>query len=223
VPDVVRAPHARRPDRARPALWRRLVELGWTGLLVPEAYGGLGASFVELLVVLEETGRALLPGPFFATIAAATALVEGGSPTLRADLLPRLARGELLLSLAIAEADGRFDPDGVGLPARAAPGGYELRGTKHFVPDAHVADPLVVAARTSDGDALRLGDRSAPGVALAPVRTVDMTRRVHRVDFRDVSVPGTRLLGAPLSAARSRSRPRRSSPRWWARRSAPST
>jgi alkylation response protein AidB-like acyl-CoA dehydrogenase len=187
------------PTAHPPALWRSLVELGWTGLLVPEAHGGLGGSFVDLLVVLEECGRALLPGPFFATVAAATALVEGGSADLHAEMLPRVARGEVLLSLAVAEADGRFDADGVALAARATDGSFVLRGTKHFVMDAHVADHLVVAARAADGVTLFLVDGRAGGVDVTPVRTVDMTRRLHRVDLRDVSVPAARVLGgAPL-------------------------
>jgi alkylation response protein AidB-like acyl-CoA dehydrogenase len=184
------------PTGHAPALWDRLVQLGWTALLVPEADGGLGGSFVDLLVVLEETGRALLPGPFLATVAAATALTESDAPTLRRDVLPRVARGEVLLALAVAEESGRFEPE---LPARAADGGYVLHGTKHFVMDAHVADQLVVAARTGDGVAVLLVDAHARGVTISPVRGVDMTRRIQRIRFDGVTVPRERVLGgAPL-------------------------
>ena len=178
-----------------PALWKRLVELGWTALLVPEANGGVGGSFVDLLVVLEETGRALLPGPFLATVTATTALVEGDAPTVRAEFLPGLTRGDLVLALAVAEETGRFDPEAIALAARPADGGLVLRGTKHFVMDAHVADQLVVAARTGDGVTVVLVDARAPGVAISPVRGVDMTRRIQRVRFDDVSVPRARVLG----------------------------
>jgi alkylation response protein AidB-like acyl-CoA dehydrogenase len=180
------------PAGHAPALWSRIVELGWTALIVPEADGGLGGSFVDFLVVLEETGRALLPGPFLATVTAATALVDGDAPAVRAELLPRLARGDALLALAVAEESGRFAPE---LPAIAADGGFVLRGTKHFVMDAHVADHLVVTARASDGVIVVLVDARAPGVAIAPVRGVDATRRIQRVRFDDVSVPRARVLG----------------------------
>src|SRR5689334_7577186 len=86
-----------------PALWPKLVELGWTGLLVPEEHGGLGGSFVDLIVVLEEAGRALLPGPFVATTTGATAALVAAQ---RADLLPRVARGALRATLAVAEESG---------------------------------------------------------------------------------------------------------------------
>jgi alkylation response protein AidB-like acyl-CoA dehydrogenase len=187
-----------------PELWRKLVELGWTGLVIPEEQGGQGGSFLDLVVVLEEMGRALVPGPFFAAALGGTIpMVEGGSAAQRSALLPRIARGELVASLAVAEADGSFDADGVQLRARpdaARSGGFILGGEKHFVPDAHVADLLIVAARSGGtgerGITLCLVDARAPGVAVRPLRTADMTRRVCRVALEDVHVAPDRIIGA---------------------------
>jgi len=186
-----------------PALWRKLAGLGWTGLAIPEEQGGQGGSFLDLVVVLEEMGRALLPGPFFASALGGTMpLVEGGSPAQQAAFLPRIARGELVASLAIAEADGRFDAGGVQLRARpdaTRSGGLVLGGEKHFVPDAHVADLLIVAARSGgDGErgvTLCLVDPRGAGVTVRALRTADMTRRVCRVALADVHVAPDRILG----------------------------
>jgi alkylation response protein AidB-like acyl-CoA dehydrogenase len=185
-----------------PALWTRIVELGWTGLLVPEEHRGLGGSFVDLIVVLEEAGRALLPGPFLSTVTGATAaLVAGASAAQRADLLPRVARGALRATLAVAEESGRFDADGIALPARRGGNGLVLTGEKHFVADAQVSDLLVVAARTGGagerGITLCLVDRLAPGVTVTPLRTVDTSRRTCRVTLDGARVGPDRVLGAP--------------------------
>jgi alkylation response protein AidB-like acyl-CoA dehydrogenase len=184
------------------SLWAKLVGLGWTGLLVPAEHGGLGGSFLDLVVVLEETGRALMPGPFFSTVVGgAPALLAGGSAEQRATLLPRIARGELLVTLAVAEADGRFDAAGVQLPAKPTGSGFVLSGAKHFVSDAHVADLLLVATRSGgageNGLTLCLVDRRDPGVRVTPLRTVDRTRRVCRVELDAARVPAERVVGRP--------------------------
>ena len=184
------------------ALWRKLVDLGWTGLLVPEEHGGLGGSFEDLVVVLEETGRALMPGPFFATVLCGVTAVLAGAPAgERARLLPRLARGELRMTLAVAEAEGRFDAAGIALPARQNGDGIVLAGEKHFVPDAHLADVLVVAGRSGgmaeEGITVCLVDAHAPGVTVTPLRTVDASRRVCRVALDAVHVGRDAILGAP--------------------------
>ena len=183
-----------------PGLWTKIVELGWTGLLVPEEHGGLGGSFVDLIVVLEEAGRALLPGPFVSTATGGTAaLLAGGSAAQRAALLPRVARGALRATLAVAEESGRFDADGITLAARRADGGLVLTGEKHFVADAQTADVLVLAARTGTagerGITLCLVDRLAPGVTVRPLRTVDMSRRICRVAFDRTRIGPDRILG----------------------------
>jgi alkylation response protein AidB-like acyl-CoA dehydrogenase len=199
APTVVRRAMAH-PTGDLPELWQALVELGWTGVVIPAVDGGLGGSIVDLVVILEETGRALLPAPFLSTASAATALVAGGSPAQRAAHLPRVAAGRLRLALAVAEEDGRFDPAGVTLPARRDGDRVVVNGEKYFVLDAHVADRLVVAARTGAGLTLCLVDRQAPGVTVTPLRTVDMTRRIARVSFERVRVPASDVVGTPGEA-----------------------
>src|SRR5579872_385557 len=127
------------------ALWKKLAGLGWTALGIPEEYGGVG-TFLDLIVVLEEAGRALLPGPFFATMGLAVpALREAGTEVQKKEVLNAIAQGTARGTLAFTEPSGRWDAEGVTLEAKAAGGGWRLNGTKQFVPDAMSADYMVVA------------------------------------------------------------------------------
>src|SRR5438093_3102401 len=146
--------------------------------------------------------KSLLPGPFFATVLlGSTAVLAGGSAAQKAALLPTVAAGNLLLTLAVAEPSGRYDAAGVTLAATSKGSDFVLSGEKLFVQDAHVADQLVVAARTSqgsspqDGITLFLVDAKAPGVRISQLKTVDMTRRQCHVAFQDVAVAGSQVLG----------------------------
>ncbi len=184
-----------------PALWRALAELGALGILVPAEHGGQGGDFLDLAVVLEEAGKALLPGPFFATVVlGGVAVARAGSPAQRATLLPGVAAGERLLTVGLGdpEVDG-----GVAVRAGRANGGVRLHGVLPFVMDAHVADTLVVAARPEDAADdvawFAIAARQA-GVAIEPLRTVDMTRRLCRIAL-DVRVAGTARLDAGDAAA----------------------
>ncbi len=184
------------------AFWRKLAEQGWTGLLVPEEFEGAGLTFVDMVVVLEEMGRAVVPGPFFSTaILGAVALVDAGSPAQKQAYLPRLARGDLRVALAQLEPSGRWDADGIQLEAERN-GGYTLTGTKLFVPDAHTADLLIVAGRAPgsagpEGISLFLVDPKAKGVAITLLRTMDQTRKLCEVKLEGVTVPADAVLGAP--------------------------
>jgi alkylation response protein AidB-like acyl-CoA dehydrogenase len=185
-------------------LWRRMVDLGWLGITIPAELGGLGGSYLDLVVILEEMGRALLPGPFFtAVLLGGAAVATGGTAAQRAVLLPQIAAGELIATLALAETDGRYDAGGVTLEARRVGGGWVLRGTKLFVPDTRVAQQVVVVARTGagarpeDGITLFCVPVTSPGVAVTPLRTVDLTRRLTQVTFENVHVPETGVLGTP--------------------------
>ena len=130
------------------AQWKQMAELGWMGLILPEQYGGAGGDFVDMVVVLEEMGRAVLPGPFFATVVlGGVALLEGGSDGQKASFLPKIAAGDLRVTLAQLEPNARWDAEGIELQARKDGGGYRLAGTKLFVPDAHTADVIIVAGR----------------------------------------------------------------------------
>ncbi len=183
-------------------LWKKAAELGWMGILIPEGHGGIGGSFLDLVVVMEEMGRSLMPGPFLATVLLGSAAVlVGGSDEQKDAILPKVAAGEWVMTLAQAEKSGRYDAGGIGMPATARGSDFVLSGEKLFVPDAHVADQMVVAARTGshaapeDGITLFLVDAKSPGVEITQLKTVDMTRRQCHVAFQDVAVAGSQVLG----------------------------
>ncbi len=169
----------------RPAFWRQLAELGWVGLLIPETHGGAGLGGIELLVILEEMGRALVPSPFFANLQGTLALLRAGNDTQKKDLLPAVAAGDRILSLAVTEEAGTEDPQDLALRAERVGSEYRLTGAKLFVPDAQNADTLVVVARTGGPDdlSLLLVDREADGVSVSPLQSIDQTRRSAEVRF----------------------------------------
>ncbi len=182
--------------------WQKLVGMGWPGLLIPEEYGGQGGSVLDITVIVEEAGKALIPGPFFAAALLGVPIVlEGGSEELKKRVLPKMASGECIGTVAIAEASGRFDAGGIELKAQKKGTGYELSGEKFFVPDAHVANVIAVAARTSrasnpeDGITVFMVDPKAAGVTVTQLKTVDMTRRLCHVKFDKVKVDASGVLG----------------------------
>ena len=185
------------------AQWKQMAELGWMGLILPEQYGGAGGDFVDMVVVLEEMGRAVLPGPFFATVVlGGVALLEGGSDSQKASFLPKIAAGDLRVTLAQLEPNARWDAEGIELQARKDGGGYRLAGTKLFVPDAHTADVIIVAGREpgskgAEGVTLFLVDAGASGVKATLLKTMDQTRKLCEVVLEDVRVPADRVLGQP--------------------------
>ncbi|MGH7878450.1 MAG: acyl-CoA dehydrogenase family protein, partial [Candidatus Binataceae bacterium] len=174
------------------AFWSKLVGQGWPGLLIPAQYGGTDGTFLDMTVIVEELGKALIPGPFFAAaMLGAPAFIEGGSDALKKEFLPKMAEGKFIATVAIAEAAGRFDAGGIELKAAKKGAGYTLTGEKFFVPDAHVADAIVVAARTGagagpDGITLLCVPTMEKGVTVTQLKTVDMTRRVCHVKFDNV-------------------------------------
>lgn len=181
-------------------LHRKMAEQGWAGLLIPETHGGLGLKMLDLVVLLEEMGRAAVPGPFlFSSGLFALGLMQGGSSAQKKAWLPRIASGDAIGTLALLEADDRLDAAGVTLKAKKGREGYTISGTKMFVPFAAVADVLLVAARTSgrdeDGVTLLLVDRESPGVTIRPLDIFDRTRRVYEVEFQNVVAPKTALVG----------------------------
>src|SRR6202049_448188 len=167
------------PDAYDPALWKKIVDLGWTALGIPEEYGGVG-PFLDLVVVLEEAGRVLLPGPFFATMAlAAPALIEAGTEAQKKEVLGAIAQGSARATLAFTEPSGRWDAGSVTLSAKPSGGGWQLDGVKQFVPDAEAADYMVVAARTrgggEDGISLFLVKRRPTGLNVTSLKSPDIT------------------------------------------------
>ena len=166
-----------------PELWARMAELGWLGLLVPEEHGGVGLGLVDLVVVLEELGRALVPSPLFGHLQGTLALLRAGSETQQKELLPPAARGERILSLAITEEAGTEEAHDLVVAASPDGDAVRLSGTKLFVPDAAAADTIVVVARGESGFSLLLVDREQSGVAVTPHASIDRTRRLAEVRF----------------------------------------
>jgi len=180
--------------------WKKMAELGWTGLIVPEQYGGAGLNMVDMVVVLEEMGKVVFPGPFFASaILGGIAIDLGGSDAQKQKWLPGLADGSLRATLAQVEESGRWDAEGIQLAAKAAGGGFTLSGTKLFVHDAHNADLLIVPVRTggkgTDGVTMLVVERKAKGVAVRVLKTMDQTRKLCEVTFDGVAVAKDAVLG----------------------------
>jgi len=180
-------------------LWKKLVENGWTALGIPEEHGGFG-TFLDLVVVLEEAGRQLLPGPFFSTMGLAVpVLLEAGTEAQKKKWLGAIASGQARGTLALTEPSGRWDAEGVGLRAARQGEGWQLDGVKLFVPDAGVADLLVVAARTrasgEDGVTLFLVEGRPSGMTVTPMKTLDRTRRWYEVKLEGVTLPDNSVMG----------------------------
>ncbi|MGW0648016.1 acyl-CoA dehydrogenase family protein [Streptomyces umbrinus] len=182
-----------------PVVWRRMAtEIGLQGLAVPEKYGGSGFGYVDLGVVFEETGRALLCAPYFATVAlAAETLLRCDDERARGDLLPGIASGETVATLALTEESGRWDEAGIRLTAHEGAGGWRLTGVKTYVLDGHLADVLLVAARAPSGVSLFAVEAEAPGLARTSLPTLDQTRKQARVEFTNTPA---RLLGTEGAA-----------------------
>ena len=182
--------------------YAHMAGLGWMGIAIPEEFGGQGMSYVDLAVLLEEMGRAVVPGPFFASVCLAAPLVlEAGSTEQKRSIAGGIASGERIATVAYTEAAGRLDAQGIEMSARQDGGAFVLNGAKQFVLDAHVADTLLVAARTSadgpatDGVTLFVVDAGAPGVAITQQQTMDSTRRWCEVTFTNASVGSDAVLG----------------------------
>jgi alkylation response protein AidB-like acyl-CoA dehydrogenase len=187
-------------------LWKEMAELGWTGILLPESCGGSELGYAELGVVLEELGRTLTPEPFLSTVVLGATLIElGGSDAHKEAILPDVAKGERVLALAFRE-QGRFAPYAVSTKAEATSGGFRLTGEKRFVLDGHVADDLLVVARTSgdpgdrDGLTLFLVDPSVDAVQITRTIMVD-SRNAARVRLDGVDVDRSQIIGEVDRAA----------------------
>ncbi|MGB5351180.1 MAG: acyl-CoA dehydrogenase family protein, partial [Polyangiales bacterium] len=185
-----------------PATWAQLSEeLAWTALTIPEEYGGLGMSYLDLHPLMEELGRALLCAPFLSTVGlGANALLLGGSEAQKQLYLPRIAAGETRATLAFAEKNGKTDATGIEATYARNESGYLLSGNKSYVLDGHTADLLVVAARSersagTEGVSLFLVPNDAEGLKRAWLPTMDQTRRLASVELRDVTVSNDALLG----------------------------
>jgi len=183
-----------------PRLWKSFAEMGWTGILIPQDFSGLGSGHVEAGVVMEELGRTLTPSPFLSTaILAASAISRAGSKAQKSEYLPRIAEGNLIAALAVDEG-AKHRPEKTALSATRAGNGFTLSGAKTFVVDGHVADLLIVAARTAGapgetrGLTLLLVNGKAKGLRAERTPMVD-SHNSARLSFENVSVAADAVLG----------------------------
>ncbi len=166
------------------AVWSQMAEqMGLQAMIIPEEFGGQGFSFVELGVVLEEMGRALLCAPFFSGVMASTAIMNSGDKPAMAAHLPGIASGETIATVAFTEENGRWDEAGITITATSSADGHTISGTKSYVIDGHIANLLVVAARTDAGVSLFTVDGEAAGITREQLATMDMTRKQAKVTF----------------------------------------
>ncbi|MBI2872175.1 MAG: acyl-CoA/acyl-ACP dehydrogenase [Chloroflexi bacterium] len=184
-----------------PELWSKIAELGWLGIPFPEKYEGTGGGLLDLGLLLEEMGRALFPGPFFSTVAlGGLPVLDFGTAAQRGELLPKLARGELLMTMAITEPSGSYAAQDLTVRATPSGDGFRLEGTKLFVDNAHLANVMLVVARTGqgrspeDGFSILLLDPHQPGVVLTPLK-VGGGDKQSEVTFNGVVVPAKQTLG----------------------------
>ena len=167
-------------------VYAELASLGFAGLTVPEAQGGAGLGFVEVAVVLEALGSGLVPGPLSSTLVTAAALSELGGDALKRRLLPDLAQGGRVGTLALFEGDQPLSGDGVALTAELRDGELRVSGQKDHVPDAAAADVFVVALNTPKGLALAVIERDQPGVSTRDHAVIDRSKRLGRLPLTDV-------------------------------------
>ncbi len=190
------------PEGMTPDLWKKIAEQGWTGLIFADEHGGMGLGFVDLVVLMEEMGRAVVPGPFFsAVLLGGLALREAGTDVQKKAWLPKISSGEARATLAWMEPSAELGPPGITLQATAKGAGFTLNGTKLFVHDAHTADVIVVAARTASGKSpeegvsLFLVPKGTPGMSVTLLPTMDQTRKLCEVGLMGVALGAEALMG----------------------------
>ena len=183
-----------------PDLWKKMADLGWMGLVFPEAYGGSGLTLLDLTTLLEEMGAALVPGPFVSTVVSGLAVLKWGTEKQKKELLPKIAKGQATIALALTESSATYDAAGIKVKAVGDGNDFIITGTKLFVTDAHVADCLLVAARTKaskdkqDGITLFLVDAKTPGIKYSPLSTFTGDKKCE-VAFTGVHVPKANVVG----------------------------
>ena len=182
------------------AAWKEIAEMGWTGIIIPEEFGGSGLGYLTLGLVLEEMGRTLTASPLLSTAAATSALLLAGNDAQKQEWLPKIAEGKAIAALAVDEKS-HHAPESMTLEAKKTGSGYTLNGKKVFVQDGGAADVLVVAARTSgkanekNGITLFLVPGNAKGLKRTKLKSVD-SRGVANLEFNGVEVPGSAVLGS---------------------------
>ncbi len=184
-----------------PEVWKKMAELGWLGLVLPEEYDGVAGNLLDLAVLFEEFGKTALPSPMFSTVVlGALPILEAGSDEQKTQLLPKVANGELVLTMALSEPETDYRPEFMRTQAVSSGKEYKISGTKLFVANAHVAGYLLVAARTKEVDregkgiSLFLVPAQAAGIRVIPMPTAAGDRQFEVV-FENVTVPGDNVIG----------------------------
>jgi len=182
-------------------VWKKMADLGWIGFIIPEKYGGAGFGFQDLVVLLEEMGRACLVGPFFSTaVLCALTILDAGNEEQKQKFLPKIAKGDMIMALALTEPTASYDPAFLKAGAVSKGDNYILSGTKLFVHDAHIAHSIISVNRTKDasspenGISLFLVDAKSPGITIVPLLTMADDKQ-NEVTFDKVAVPKKNLLG----------------------------
>ena len=182
-----------------PDLWKKMAEQGWQGLLIPEAHGGAGFGYLDLIILIEEFGRALVPGPFISTqVGGVLPLLEGGTDQQKSYALPKIASGEAIWTLAYTEPSARFDTEGVALEVKKDGNDVVLNGTKLFIRDANVADYFTVVGRKpgtkgDDGITLVIVDAKTAGISQTQLKTIAADKQAE-VKFENVRVPAASVI-----------------------------
>ena len=194
-PDLIREMIADEKGHS-PELWQKMAELGWMGLPFDERYGGFGATFLDLAIILEEMGRALVPGPFIATvILAGMTIADAAGEALKKRLLPGIADGTTIITAALTERDGSYTSEAIEAMAEPTDDGWLISGTKCFVPDALVADAIICPAKGPAGEcSLFLINTAEAGVKIIPLKTLNHQKQAE-VTLTGVAVPSDSLVG----------------------------
>jgi alkylation response protein AidB-like acyl-CoA dehydrogenase len=184
-----------------PELWHKMAELGWLGLIFPEKYGGMGGNILDLVAIQEEMGRACVPGAFYSTVLLGGLFVlNNGSEEQKQNLLPKVAEGKLILTLALTEPSGSYEAAAVETKAVSDKDDYLISGTKLYVPDAHIADYIICIARTKSGKTTEEGitaflvDGKSPGIRCTLLKTI-AGDKLCEVIFDKVRVPKKNIVG----------------------------
>jgi alkylation response protein AidB-like acyl-CoA dehydrogenase len=178
-----------------------MADLGWMGLVYPEQYGGSGMTFLDLAVLIEELGRAIVPAPFLSTVVyCGLPILAAGTDEQKKQFLPKIAKGDIIMALALTEPSASWDAGGIETKATPEGDHFVINGTKLFVQDAHIANYMLVVARTKEGKhkeegiTLFLVDAKSPGIKLTPLKTIASDKQFEVV-FHNVKVPQKDILG----------------------------
>ena len=185
------------PRGTSDATWKDIAQLGWLGLALPEAYGGSDLGMVETALLLEEMGRASYPGPYLPTVLVAQAIEAAGTEAQQTRWLPAIAAGGARATAALLDGELSWEASSIATQARKTATGWALSGTKPFVAWAHIADVILVPARTPDGIAVFLVEPGAAGLKQTPVTGMDLATRWVNLTLDGVPVAGDAMLGGP--------------------------